>query len=397
MRRAPLVICCGACCVAWSGCLDFDALDGEPAYCLHAVRGGWTHTCARMLDNTAWCWGHNNAGQLGVPGETESQPTPTRVGGVSRLVELAVGDSFSCGVGQEGGVTCWGYNDYHQLGPRDDAIGLPGEVARLTDARHVAAGAEHACAVKADETVVCWGRNHRGQLGAGSTGYQQPEPSAVGGISDVVQLALGFTHSCALKRDGTVWCWGGNASGQLGDGTKEDRATASRRAMIDDVVQIGAALHHSCAVKRDGTVWCWGLNNRGQLGDGSVVDSPRPVRALSVADVVQVALGGYETNGPVSHTCARGGDGRVWCWGANAFGQLGDGTSTSRDEPTPVPGLEDALDVGAGATHSCAVRGGGGVWCWGANDRGQLGDGTVGPPRTAAPALLGCSSWAPAD
>jgi len=154
-------------------------------------------------------------------------------------------------------------------------------------------------------------------------------------------------------------------------------------------------MHHTCATRADGSVWCWGLNNAGQLGDGSLHNRSVPVRAGALSGIVELAIGGFETHGPISHSCARASSGRLWCWGANAFGQLGDGTTTSRSTPVPVLGIADARALGVAATHTCAVRADGHVWCWGANDTGQLGTGNLLPPQSTKPtiSLLSCRSW----
>jgi alpha-tubulin suppressor-like RCC1 family protein len=154
-----------------------------------------------------------------------------------------------------------------------------------------------------------------------------------------------------------------------------DHSSAPVLVKLQDVILIRAGFHHTCALRQDGTLWCWGFNNLGQLGDGSTTDRSTPVRVGSLTDVVDIALNGFDAYGPLAHTCARQSDGALSCWGANQFGELGDGATAPKATPTRVPEFADAVALGVGAKHSCTVRLGGTVWCWGADDKGQLGDG----------------------
>jgi alpha-tubulin suppressor-like RCC1 family protein len=197
----------------------------------------------------------------------------------------------------------------------------------------------------------------------------------------VAQLALGDEHACARTRSGQVRCWGRNLSGQLGDGTREDRAIASVPVALDQIVQIAAFGAKTCAVRRDGSVFCWGAT--GALTGGA--DGRRPTFGMSSADefddltphrvtrlpgAVEIAIGG-------EHLCARTSHGAVWCWGANDEGQLGSGDLQPRMAPERVAGLEHAVQLALGVAHSCALLSHGAVACWGANEGGQLGDSTL--------------------
>ena len=182
---------------------------------------------------------------------------------------------------------CWGYGALGRLGDgsADSSKATPVRVSGLTGIRQLAAGADHACAVKADATVVCWGENDEGQLGGTTSGAFSSVPVPVDGLVNIVQLALGFSHSCALDGEGKVRCRGRDGEGQLGDGSAGGfRAAAAPVVELDDVVQVAAGLHSTCAVRRDGSIWCWGLNNLGQLGNPSQASqepSPRCRRATS--------------------------------------------------------------------------------------------------------------------
>jgi len=232
----------------------------------------------------------------------------------------------------------------------------------------LAAGFEHSLAIAADGTVWAWGHNHYGELGDGTT-TDRSTPVQVQGMTDVVGIA-GGVHTMALRRDGTVWAWGNNAAGQLGDGTTTHRLTPVQVQGMADVVAIAGGGLHTIALRRDGTVWAWGRNVCGQLGDGSTRESLIPVQVQGLTDMVAIAGGG-------SHTIALRRDGTIWAWGDNHYGQLGDGTTTNRSTPAQVQGMTDVVAIADDSSHPLALRRDGTVWAWGWNLYGQLGDGTT--------------------
>lgn len=404
---------------------------------LPEVRGlsaGGRHSCAHNRFGFVQCWGLNTDGQLGN-GKATLRLVPTPVDDPGRnYAQVAAGSFHSCGLTRQGGVRCWGGNSQQQLGNGDDPLPLrltPVDVQGVVaGARAVAVGFDHGCAITATGGVKCWGFNQQGQLGDGS-GLNQSQAVDVTGLSSGVQaLALGREHSCALGAQGEVLCWGGNGNGQLGSG--DDRDSPAPRAvqgLPGPARAIAAGQFHSCAVTEAGALYCWGLNAEGQLGDGSRSNRLRAtlVRGLD-ADVEKVALGarhscalrrsgavdcwgaaffglllgdGSEQDrlvpGPVpslrtgivdlslgdAHSCVLGQRGGVRCWGSNFIGAVGDNSQISRRLPTPVAGLGiGALQIDLGNGHSCAVAPGGRVLCWGDNNFAQLGDGTAfGQPR----------------
>lgn len=226
-------------------------------------------------------------------------------------------------------------------------------------------GARHTCALQARGTVYCWGSNGKGQLGDGTTRSVRPAPVRVLGLDDATQIAAGQQATCALRRDGTVLCWGSNTEGQMGDGVMgADRPRPGPVAGLEQVTQLTAGAGHACALLRDETVLCWGWNRFAQVGDGTVGGMRRPTRVPGLSSVVQIDAGW-------SHTCARRRDGAVLCWGLNTSGQIGDGTRgdmADRPSPTAVMGLRDVLDVAAGATRSIARTAPDAIWVWGRNE-----------------------------
>ncbi len=232
----------------------------------------------------------------------------------------------------------------------------------------LAAGQYHSVALKSDGNVVTWGGNGSGQLGDGTT-TNHSSPMAVPGLTDVVAVAAGRHHTVALKSDGTVWAWGNNYYGQLGDGTTTYRSSPQMVPGISGVMAIAAGMYHTVAVKSDGTVMAWGNNGQGQLGDGTTTNHSSPVVVPGLSGVVAAAAGRY-------HTIALKSDGTVLTWGYNIYGQLGDGTTTQRNSPQMVFALSSVVAVAAGDYHTVALKSDGTVTTWGENGNGQLGDGT---------------------
>lgn len=184
-----------------------------------------------------------------------------------------------------------------------------------------------------------------------------------------VSVAVGTWHTCGVKADETLWCWGGNTDGELGNGSTSDSLSpvqigAATWASV--ALGVGAGGAHTCAVKQDGSLWCWGANSFGQLGTGSTTGSLTP-RMVGSATWTSTA-------GGAAHTCGVGSDGTLWCWGDNESAQVGDGTQVNRLAPVQVPGQAWA-EVAAGSGHTCGRRPDGSLWCWGDNAAGEIGDG----------------------
>jgi len=325
------------------------------------------------------------------------------------VIELRAGAAHACLVKQLGDVACWGGGASGQLGDgtrtsRSElkpVLGL--EVNGLgASVLHLALGERHTCALlgragaaaipgaAADTAVRCWGANDAGQLGDGSTTDALGPVAAAPTLTGVVQLAAGAAFTCALVQDlgtepaaGHVACWGANDAGQLGSGAAASPVEPAPIAVsLPDaglVKALTAHGRHACAVTTSGLVYCWGENAQGQLGDGSTVDRPQPTLVPGVLDATAVAAG-------AAHTCALTAAGEVWCWGANQVGQLGDGTTDGRPWAARVPTLSDALTLATGAYHTCATRNDGSVVCWGANQAGQLGEGTTSNIGVPVPA-----------
>jgi alpha-tubulin suppressor-like RCC1 family protein len=228
----------------------------------------------------------------------------------------------------------------------------------------VAAGSGHLVLLRTDGTLWAWGQNGFGQLGDG-THDSRTDPVEVA-LAGVISIAAGGRHTLALKEDGTVWAWGDNADGQLGDGTNTSRALPTQVSGLTGVVELAAGDSHTLARKQDGTVWAWGDNTDGQLGDGTNQSSNVPVPVTGLTGVVQLAAG-------LRHSLARRSDGSAFAWGDNTVGQLGDGTWEARNVPTQVSGLTSVSFIAAGDRHSLAIPTAGVLMGWGDGSKNQIG------------------------
>ncbi|MBX3270224.1 MAG: hypothetical protein KF729_08180 [Sandaracinaceae bacterium] len=283
------------------------------------------------------------------------------------------GFGHTCAARAPDDLRCWGLNTEGQIGDGTTSPAPSPFRHALSGVTMASGGAAHTCAVSASG-LACWGANEQGQLGIGAAGARRTSPASVGGLpSAPTDLALGANHTCAIASD-RLFCWGDDRSGQLGGGAVSATPVPSPRevALPAAPVQVSAFGGHTCARVRDGRVYCWGENADGQVGSGTIgADIPTPTEVPEARGASHVAAG-------TTHTCAIvGAD--VLCWGNNNLGQLGDGTmGPSRGRPMPTMPLgAAALQIALGSTHSCA-RTAAQVFCWGDNFSGQTGSPTGG-------------------
>jgi alpha-tubulin suppressor-like RCC1 family protein len=368
--------------------------DGSCDYDLDIdITAGTQHTCAILDNGSVSCWGPNNFGQLGdgtnTPDLVRNTPTQTSSLGTDRTaVAISAGRYHTCALLDDGSVSCWGRNNFGQLGDGTDTLrNTPTQTSSLgTDRTAVAisAGEGHTCAILDDGSVSCWGSNNGGRLGDGTTTDRNtPTPtSSLGTGRTAIAITVGEglgSHTCAILDDGSVSCWGYNTYGQLGDGTDTLRNTPTQTSSLGTdrtAVAISAGFRHTCAILDDGSVSCWGYNTYGQLGDGTTTDHSTPTQTSTLGTdrtAIAITVGG-------DHTCAILDDGSVSCWGNNSQGRLGDGTTTDRLTPTQTSSLGEgrtAVAITAGYGYTCAILDDRSVSCWGWNIFGQLGDGTT--------------------
>ncbi|MDR2017620.1 MAG: hypothetical protein LBQ00_01870, partial [Syntrophobacterales bacterium] len=365
------------------------------------VAAGGGHSIALKEDGTVWGWGYNGHGQLGdgttidktYPVQAKVKDNDGKLVPLSGVTAIAAGASSSSALQSDGTVWTWGYNNFGQLGDGTTTTRTtPVQLKNLSDVTAIAAQYYNFFALKKDGTVWSWGWNQYGQLGNGTVDkpnalFAHPTPVQVKNLSDVKAIAAGYTHCLALKKDGTVWGWGGNGLGELGDGTKIDQYTPVQVLVKDDddklvpllgVTAITTENHHSLALAEDNTVWAWGYNSFGQIGDGTSGTSNNrstPVLVLGGESGKQYLSGVTAMVTGEEHSLTLDKDGTMWVWGYNSYGQLGDGTTANKH--TPVRGLSDVAALGAGFWHSLALKSDCTVWTWGRNEYGQLGNGTA--------------------
>ena len=340
-------------------------------------------TSCAVVNGAAYCWGYNANGQLGN-GSTALGLSPTPVTGLSSGVSaIAVGNSHACAV-VNGGAWCWGYNGNGQLGNNSTTNSfVPVPVSGLASGvTAVATGDNFSCAL-VNGGAWCWGANFNyGQLGDNTTA-ELHVPVPVSGLgSGVVSIAAGRNHSCAVVAGGT-YCWGGNSSGEVGNGTKSIavRVPVAVSGFGSGAGAVDGGGYFSCGVVGGGAA-CWGFGGNGQLGDGKTIGSPTPVSVVGMGSGVSIIAAGSSY-----HTCAVQ-NGAAYCWGYNNGGQLGNAAyGGGSNVPIPVIGLPTPVtQISGGGLHTCAAAPGG-VYCWGSNGYGQLGTGGS-PGRADTPTLV---------
>ena len=386
-----------------------------------AVSAGQLHACALRTDKTLWCWGLNTSGQVGTGAGDAIYLRPAAAGDASSWVAVSAGAAFSCALDEAKKIACWGTNSLGQLA--DGTITTRTSPTPITggfsDWIALDAGSNHACAIREGGALYCWGSNNRGQLGDG-TNDNHGEPTLVS-AGPWIAVSAGADFTCAVRDDHSLWCFGLGTSRQLGDGSNVNSAIPVReKSMATSWAQVSAGNAFACAVRLDGTRWCWGANALGQGGDGTSLTINEPKQVDADTDWAAIEAGDFAAcgrrasgalacwgDGSLGQTgqagnespalapakvgadgdwtaitaglrfaCGIRAQGKVHCWGAATRGALGRGYSSDRNDPTPID--DDAtwerLDVQL--DHGCAIRAGGDLFCWGRNVSSQLGDGT---------------------
>jgi alpha-tubulin suppressor-like RCC1 family protein len=361
-----------------------EAVAAAAALTFSQVSGGGYHTCGLTADGLAWCWGYNESGQLGDGTDTGPEhcagavgpfacgTRPAAVQGGRRFRQLSAGQFHTCAVTVDYRAYCWGGNP-GALGDGTTIDRLaPVAVAGGHRFRTVDAGDAHTCGISyPDNTVWCWGVNASGQLGDGTT-TQRLVPVAVLGGRRFHRVSAGGSHTCGVTTAGPAFCWGSNRYGQIGDSTEVARRTGpSRVAVRSDFRDIDAGTYHTCAVTASQRAWCWGNGRNGQIGNGKTYLSFWPRAVAGGIAFTRVGTG-------VFFSCGEAASNQLYCWGSNSFGQLGDGTTTARITPVAVAGGLGFRQASVGGWHACGKTSSGAAYCWGDGFFGALGNGSSG-------------------
>ncbi|SKC14091.1 RCC1 domain-containing protein [Dyadobacter psychrophilus] len=335
-----------------------------------SVSGGAYHSLGIQSDGQAYVWGADNFGQLGLQSDV-NQNSPISIF-VSRWSIISAGENFSIGITDDGSLWGWGLNKNYQLNGvgGEENQNIPVQLSNDIGWKTVSTGSAHSLAIKNDGTLWGWGYNVFGQIiDEGVNLYKQPLVQ-IGTSSDWKSVSTGSYYSMAIKNDGTLWAWGLNFAGQLGNGSTIEQRVPMQVGSAADWAIISAGDAHSLGIKNDGTLWAWGSNISGQLGIGSGIKQLIPVQVGSASDWISIECG-------LSHSLGIKSDNTLWAWGKNSAGELGLGTNLNQSSPTKVGNFNDWKSVSAGIYQTMAIRGDGLLFVWGRNNYGQLGIGST--------------------
>ena len=338
-----------------------------------------------------WSWGYNGFGQLGDLSVTSRRSPVSISGEVTDWIQISSGSQFSLGLRANGTAWAWGRGSSGQLGNSGitDRTSPVSIVGGFTDWTQLSAGQSHGTGIRANGTAWCWGFNGSGYLGNNSTTNTSSPVQVSGGFTDWIQISASREHTCAIRANGTVWSWGYNGSGRLGDNSTTIRSSPVQVVGgFTDWIQISAGAAHSAAIRANGTAWCWGSNGSGRLGDGGSTNQSSPVQVVGgVTSWAQISAG-------FDHVMAIRTDGTAWGWGNNSTGQLGmTGTTSTANPLSVIGGITNWVQISAGNGFSLAVRTNGTAWSWGIASSGQLGSGYTFNRSSPGQVAGGFTDW----
>ncbi|WP_075983178.1 RCC1 domain-containing protein [Bacillus massilinigeriensis] len=345
-----------------------------------AISAGAYHTLVLKRDGTVWSFGQNQTGQLGN-NKTSDSYKPVKVTGLTGVKDIAAGDSFSLALKKDG--TVWMFGNpylpiYNGVKPK------PYKISSLKDIKDIAAGDQNMVALKKDGTVYVWGNNFSGQIGIGKTSGWLEKPQRVTGLTKVVSIAAGRYHTLATRSDGSVWAFGANTHGEIGNGKTGSTLykVPYKVPSLSKVKMVSAGTYNSLAVQSNGHVYAWGANDKGSLGIGSEgLFTSKPTRVVDTSGkyyLQQIK----QVDGGSEHSVAVANNGTIYTWGENVYGKLGNGKEASSYDMSfkggnsniPVKlSLKNVVQAEAGAEHTVALTSDGSVYAWGSNEYGQLG------------------------
>lgn len=339
------------------------------------LAAGGSRTCALKHDGRIFCWGSGSFGTLGIGSESNSWIAVQEVTTANDWAEVSVGGNQVCALKTDGRLFWWGWGEYRDFGSSSSQANVAPlqEDTAADDWAQISADSQYSCAVKKDGRLFCWGYGTEGQLGTTRDIAKIPTQE-VTAADDWEQVSTNAMHACAVKTDGTLFCWGNGEFGQLGNSSNADsQVPIQEYTAAGDWAFVATGYRYTCALKTDGRVFCWGWGEAGRLGNDSNSDSLTPVQEATLADDwVEISVD--------NAVCALKQDGRIFCWGRNCHGDLGDDTSS--DSPIPVQEAtlaDDWVRVSKANCHTCALKRDGRIFCWGYNEFGQLGWPNFGP------------------
>jgi alpha-tubulin suppressor-like RCC1 family protein len=326
----------------------------------------------RILARELYSWGLNTNGQLGQNTITNLS-SPVQVGALGDWSQVSAGNNFSAAIKTNGTLWSWGLNTNGQLGQNDViARSSPVQVGALTDWSQVSAANNFCVAIKTNGTLWSWGDNGSGQLGQNiAVATDRSSPVQVGALTDWAQVSTANFHCAAIKTNGTLWSWGDNGEGQLGQNTITNLSSPVQVGALTDWAQVSGGQNFCAAIKTNSTLWSWGYNGNGRLGLNDVnIRRSSPVQVGALTNWTQVSAG-------ATFCAAIKTDGTLWTWGLNTNGRLGLNDGIARSSPVQVGALTDWSQVSAGFSFCAAVKTNGTLWSWGQNNNGQLGQNNV--------------------
>ncbi|HXS36349.1 MAG TPA: T9SS type A sorting domain-containing protein [Flavipsychrobacter sp.] len=354
--------------------LSFTVLSCSSIYaqCWRTVSANWEFNIAQKSDGTLWAWGFNADSRLG-DGSTINRNIPVEISTDTDWSVISAGGISALALKSDGSLWAWGANTYGQLGNGSHTNEIvPVKIGSATNWKTVSAGYVHSLGLKRDGTLWGWGSNLAGEIGIpGDTDVTKPHQ--VGIDTNWLAISTGSDVSLALKKDGTLWAWGLNMHGEVGIGTITPGVDTPMQVGADkNWASISAGGSYALAIKTDGTLWAWGDNTFGDLGNGTTTNSKVPIQVDTATDWKIATASCQETSFAIKK------DGTLWAWGDNTFGAFGIPSSSVYRSFTPIQitTYTDWQSVKAGNRHSMALRAGGSLWAAGENLWGQLGDGT---------------------
>jgi len=329
----------------------------------------------QFVGNTLFNWGGNTEGQLGDnTASSKSNPIQTVTGGIN-WKQVACGSYFTAAIKTDNTLWSWGSNSNGHMG--DNTITVRSSPVQTitfgSNWKQVSCGYATVCSVKTDGTLWCWGDNASGQLGDNTITKKSSPVQTIAFGTNWKQVSGGKLHTACIKTDGTLWTWGDNASGQLGDNTITKKSSPVQTiAFGTNWKQVFCGYAHTIATKTDGSLWVWGFNSNGQIGDNTIANRSSPVQTIAFGSTWKQASGGK------LHTACVKTDGSLWIWGNNDQGQLGDSTIVSKSSPIQTIAFgTNWKQVFCGYRSTTVIKTDGSLWLWGNNGYGQLGDNTV--------------------